>query len=98
MMISERLVLFQLCFNIVMFMALGVLAWKVFRMAGEGAADAGRQDKQRGAKKKSAGASPAPPALPPALEDLVASAEQRELAAEAELRSRLSKYQDRSIG
>ena len=84
---TERLILLQLVFNFVMFVALAGLVWRTRGLAGK------RREK---ARRRAPAAVPAPaPIL--GLDALVAQAEQTELAAEAALRARIAQFKNRAV-
>ncbi len=92
---AHDFVLLQLAFNTLMFVALVALAWRTRdrrarapRRAEVHIADAANAP---GPALRTVAARPAP-----ALDDLVAQAEQKELAAEAALRARLARFKDRA--
>lgn len=85
---NETFVLLQLGFNIVMFIALVALAWRTRSLA-----------TARGKRRDRSPAPSMPKAVPAPsmLDDLVAEADERELAAEAALRARLAQFKNRAI-
>jgi hypothetical protein len=84
---NEKLVLLQLVFNFVMFVALAVVVWRTRGLAGR------RREK---ARRRTPAEVPAPaPVL--GLDALVAQAEQTELAAEAALRARIAQFKNRAV-
>ena len=89
---DRTFVLLQLAFNILMFTALAVLAWRMRERRPARGASRG------GARAPEAHREPTPAALPlpPALAELVDRAEEKELAAEAALRARLSRFRERA--
>jgi hypothetical protein len=89
---SRNLVLLQLAFNIVMLVALLALAWRGQRSRERQPHRAPRAV-ARPAAVRAAQPESAPP---PALDDLVEQAEQKELAAEAALRTRFARFRARA--